>query len=88
MGGRWNTELKIMKRKGCCSVGGSSPRRLEGLEYRAHTMRVVFGRKRRERGGERGKKWWKDSGSDCRKIRKFPYHGSSFLLEVSEIYIP
>lgn len=42
-----------MKRKGHCSAGGSSPRRLEGLEYRAHTMRVVFGRKRREK--ERGR---------------------------------
>lgn len=41
-----------MKRKGCCGASVSSPRKREGLEYRAHTKRVVSGRKRKERGGQ------------------------------------
>ena len=50
MGGRQSTEL--MKRKSCRSASGSSRRSLEGLEYRAHVMRVVFDRKRKEWEGE------------------------------------
>lgn len=81
MGGRQST--KLMKRKGYHGASGSSCRRLEGLESRAHTKRVVFNRKRKEREGEGSeqamKKWWKDCGSGGRKIREFSYDGYSFF---------
>lgn len=58
-----------MKRKGFHGTGGSLPRRLEGLEYRAHTKRVVFGRKWKERRGKGNEQMVGKIRSDGRKIR-------------------
>lgn len=77
-----------MKRKGFHGTGGSLPRRLEGLEYRAHTKRVVFDRKWKERRGKGNEQMVGKIGSDGRKIREFSFDGSSYFLELSEIDIP
>lgn len=58
-----------MKRKGFHGTGGSLPRRLEGLGYRAHTKRVVFGRKWKERRGKANEQMVGKIRSDGRKIR-------------------
>lgn len=74
-----------MKRKGCCGASVSSPRKREGLEYRAQWSLIGRGKKV---GGAGNELWWKDCGSDGRKIREFSYDGYSFFHEVSEIDIP